>query len=79
MQFIKVELTTNPEEGFTSLIFTARDDTDENRDTMDKLLRLLLDPALARRGGAVPGNAVRVDFNILLEEEGEAPENQQSS
>lgn len=74
MNFIKVELTRNDKEGFTSLLFTARDDTDESRETMDKILRLLNDPSLERRGGAVPGNSIRVDFKIDLESE----ENQES-
>ena len=68
MRFIKVDLAENPEEGFTSLVFTARDDNDENREALDSILRLLLDPSLKRRGGAVPGNSIRVDFDTVLSE-----------
>lgn len=59
--FIKVEVTENEKEGFTSILFIARDDTAPSREVLDKILASLLDPSRPKRGGAVPGNSIRID------------------
>lgn len=64
MSFIKVEVTENKEENFTSLLFVARDDDGQSRLDLDTLMRCLLDTSLQRRGGFVPGNALRVDVKL---------------
>lgn len=64
MSFIKVEVTENKEESFTSLLFVARDDDEQSRLDLDTLMRCLLDTSLPRRGGFVPGNALRVDVKL---------------
>lgn len=60
--FIKVEVTENEEEGFSSILFIARDDTDESRQVLDGLLASIMDPTRKKRGGMVPGNALRIDI-----------------
>ncbi len=67
MTHIKVEVTVNKEEGFTSLIFAPRDDDDEHRADLDTIMRCLTDPTLQRRGGMVPG-ALRIDVKLPPEE-----------
>lgn len=68
MSFIKVEITENEEEGFTSLLFASRDDDVDSRADMDKIMRCLLEPGALRRGGMVPGNALRVDVKFPNDE-----------
>ena len=67
MTFIKVEVTVNEEEGFTSLLFAPRDDDEAHRKELDTIMRCILDQSLPKRGGFVPG-AMRIDVKLPPEE-----------
>lgn len=76
--FIRVEIVENDQGGYTSLNFFAREDTPESRESLDKILSTLLDVTRQKRGGAIPGNGIRIDVKHppkAAQEESEEPNN----
>jgi len=67
MSFIKVEVTVNEEEGFTSLLFVPRDDDESHREQLDTIMRCILDSSLQRRGGFIPAG-MRIDVKLPPEQ-----------
>ena len=57
---IRVDLVTNEEDGYTSLFFTPREDSEKNRDDLDFIIKAILG-SNSKRGGWVPGNQVKID------------------